>query len=136
MGKSKKNPIKQGFKSVTGAIFNPVREVARAVGVKDAVKGIDNVNREFNKHHTDVLDLVNNEKGKTQKKNDIRDGADLANAAAASAASTAASTAKETAEMEAERMLGGSKSRTLLTGPAGLEDEEENITRRTLAGRR
>jgi hypothetical protein len=35
---------------------------------------------------------------------------------------------------EAERMSGGSASRTLLTGPAGLEDEEESISRRTLKG--
>lgn len=131
----KKNPIKEATKAITNVVFNPVREVARTVGLKDAVKGVDNIKKVYNDVGIGGVDLLNNEKGKQQKKNDIRDGEILKQQAAAGAASAAAASTAENNRIEAERMGGGTASRTLLTGPAGLEEEEKNITRRTLAGR-
>ncbi len=40
--------------------------------------------------------------------------------------------ADDETQRQGDRMREGSASRTLLTGPAGLDDEEDSISRRTL----
>lgn len=132
----KKNPIKQVVNAATEVYTAPYREGARAIGADGIVglaQGAENLG---NKIGEGAIDLANNEKGKQQKK------ADAANAEAEkkqgelAAMETSRVNAANFAASEAERMSGGSKSRTLLTGPAGLDDEENrSITRRTLQAR-
>lgn len=132
----KKNPLKEAGHAVTGALFNPIREIGRTVGADGIVKGADDVKGAYNRVGDGGIDLTNNEKGKMQKKADIENGEIQKKQAAAAASAASAAATAENDRMESERMSGGTASRTLLTGPAGLEDEEQSISRRTLrAGR-
>lgn len=130
----KKNPIKQATEGITNAVFNPLRETARAVGLDDAVRGVDDVKKVYNDVGKGGIDLANNEKGKQRKKADREIGEMQKQQALAASNASAAAAAAENSRIEGERMNAGSASRTLLTGPAGLEDEEDSISRRTLAG--
>lgn len=131
----KKNPLKQIVQASQNVLFNPLREVARGVGAEGAVNFFDGAKKVYNDVGNGAIDLANNEKGKQQKKNDIRDGEILKQQNAAAATASAAAAAAENDRIESERMSGGTASRTLLTGPKGLDDEEKSISRRTLAGR-
>lgn len=132
----KKNPLKEIVKASGNILHNPIREVARAVGADGVVKGMDDLKKIHNDIGIGAIDLANNEKGKQQKKADAENAKQEEIARGAAAAESARVQAAETAAIESERMSAGSKSRTLLTGPAGLEDEEQSISRRTLQARR
>lgn len=131
----KKNPLKQVVEASGNILFNPAREVARAVGADGAVKFFDQGKKLHNDIGIGAIDLANDEKGKQQKK------ADEANRQAEATARTAAEdqskkqAAADYAASEESRMSAGSASRTLLTGPAGLDDEDVSISRRTLRAR-
>lgn len=132
-----KNPLKQITQAATDIITKPVSMAARAVGAGGIEDLANNVNRELVAGGDAIIDLANNEGAKQKAK------ADAENARQASAAAEAADqeskrvAAAEYADSESKRMSAGSKSRTLLTGPAGLEDSEDgtSITRRTLSAR-
>jgi hypothetical protein len=132
----KKNPLKEVIKGAADLAVAPLRETSRAIGADGIVRGLDDVKDFAAGVSTGAIDLANNEKGKQQKK------ADAANAEAAKQARNASETAARNQAAadfqasEAERMSAGSKSRTLLTGPAGLDDAEDmSISRRTLRAR-
>lgn len=132
----KKNPLKEVVKASGNILHNPIREVARAVGADGVVKGMDDLKGLHDKVGIGAIDLANNEKGKQQKKADEANR--IAEGQARSAAEDAAKkqAAADYQASEAERMSAGSKSRTLLTGPDGLQDEEDvSISRRTLRAR-
>lgn len=132
----KKNPLKEIVNASQNVLFNPIREVARTAGADGIVRGIDSVKQTYNDIGNGAIDLANNEKGKQQKKADAAAGEAAKIATATAAAETERTNAANYAASEADRMSAGSKSRTLLTGPAGLDDEDSrSITRRTLQAR-
>lgn len=130
------NPLKKVIKEATNLVATPYREAARAVGADGLVKGIQGAQDFATGVGVGGIDLANNEKGKQQKKADAANAESDGIARKAAAAASASAATAETARIEGDRMNSGSKSRTLLTGPAGLDDEEENksISRRTLSG--
>ena len=132
----KKNPIKQVIQASGNILHNPIREAARAVGADGIVKGMDKLKDVHNKVGIGAVDLINDEKGKQQKKADAANAEASKQAAVASAAEAKRVDAANFAASEAERMSAGSASRTLLTGPGGLDDEGPTIARRTLQARR
>ena len=132
----KKNPIKQVIQASGDVLHNPIREAARAVGADGIVKGMDKLKDVHNKVGIGAVDLINDEKGKQQKKADAANAEASKQAAVAQAAETKRVNDANFAASEAERMSAGSASRTLLTGPAGLEDEDPTIARRVLQARR
>lgn len=132
----KKNPIKQVMSAAADLTFNPIREVARTVGADGAVKAINDVKGFEEKVGHGTIDLINDEKGKQKKKEKAAGEAQARIDTANAAAETERTNAANYAASEAERMSAGSKSRTLLTGPAGLDDEDNrSVTRRTLQAR-
>lgn len=132
----KKNPLKEVVKASGNILHNPIREVARAVGADGIVKGMDDLKKLHNDVGIGAIDLANNEKGKQQKKADEANRAAEAEAKKQGEAAAARQAAADFQASETERMSAGSASRTLLTGPAGLDDEENlSISRRTLAAR-
>lgn len=129
----KKNPIKQLVKTTTDVFTNPVRETARAIGA-DGVVDVINQGKSFVTGSTNsAIDLAS---GKTSqmKKEAAAEGARQAAAQqAAFSESQRQAQLAESNRIESERMSAGQKSRTLLTGSSGL-DEEESISRRVLRG--
>lgn len=132
----KKNPVKQVIKAAGDTVAIPYREAARAVGADGIVNTIDGVRAMGEKYTNEVVDFASGSAKK--KKEEAKEGERIQAGRQAEAAMDESKrlAAAETARIEGERMSAGSKSRTLLTGPAGLEDEESGITRRTLQGRR
>lgn len=132
----KKNPIKQIASAVVDTIHIPEREIARGVGLQGVSDAFDTQRLTEKKHINETLDFATGSAKK--KKEEAREGTrrDEANAAAAAGEENKRLGLAETARIEEERMGTGSRSRTLLTGPAGLEDEAGGMSRRTLQGRR
>jgi len=128
-----RNPIKKILEGAVDITAAPYRMATEAIGAKGATAAIDQVRGGTTKLGEGVIDVTSG-KAQEQKK-----AAQAAQAKAASDAQAAESErnrqamAAESARIEGERMRAGSGARTLLTGPQGL-DEEESITRRTLAG--
>jgi hypothetical protein len=138
-----KNPVKQ-LAQIAVESFVPgasqVRTVeagANAVGAQ----GVADAANDFTKTTGQVGDgIIDQASGDAKKK---AEEATRNEAAAGAAADAAAAEEKkrlmgaEAASRESARMAAGSKSRTLLTGPAGLEDEngKKSVSRRTLAAR-
>ena len=135
-GGGNKNPIKQAINIATEAVHAPVREVARAVGadgIVDLSNGLRDTERKIG---IGAVDLANNEKGKQQKKADAASAEANRIAGIQAAEVQKQNDAAAYAESESNRMSAGSKSRTLLTGPKGLDDENGvTISRRTLRAR-
>lgn len=132
----KKNPIAQVIKAAGDTVAIPYREAARTVGADGIVSAIDGARGMGEKYTNETLNLATGSAAK--KKAEAKEGEQIAADRQAVVAGDEAKrlAAAESARIENERMGAGSKSRTLLTGPAGLEDEETGITRRTLQGRR
>jgi hypothetical protein len=133
-----KNPLRDVVDAGAKYVMAPAlvgREIAKTVGADGVVNAIDGVKNAYTDIGNGAIDLANDEAGKQKRAGDAREkeneNAQRANAAASASQAQSA----ETARMESDRMAGGSASRTLLTGPAGLEDEEKSISRRTLSGR-
>lgn len=133
----KKNPLKEVVKGAVNIVANPIREVARTVGADGIVKGVDSVKKIGTDVGYGAIDLANDEKGKQKRKAEAENAIAAGQAAVVAEADNKKKDEAAYAASEAERMASGSKSRTLLTGPAGLDDEEEtkSITRRTLSAR-
>lgn len=132
-----KNPIKEVIKGATDLVVAPIRETARAVGADGVVDLTQGTKNFVDNLGSGAIDLANNEKKKKQQQADAASTVvEQANQSAAASESQRQSQAAHDA-IENERMASGSKSRTLLTGPAGLDDEEDmTISRKTLSGRR
>jgi hypothetical protein len=113
------------------------REIAQAVGADGVVKGIDKWNNFQRNTASGVVSLAYDEKGKAKRASDEANKVAKAKSDLAADAEKKRVAAAESDRIEGERMSAGSKSRTLLTGPAGLEDNEDsqNISRRTLSAR-
>jgi hypothetical protein len=135
MGKGK-NPIKEAGRLITDAATTPFRETSRAAGADGIVDAIDGSTEALGNYQSGLVDKTSG-KDKRMKK----DAAEAAASAQAAANADADSKAKQAAAAEANRLdqermnSGASKSRTLLTGGTGLEDDEEmSISRKTLIG--
>lgn len=131
----KKSVVRQAIDGVQDMNYNGVRDIASAVGADGVVKTIDQEKEKGGGFAQGVLDEASGAKGKRQDAADAETGRQEEVARGVAAADRARTAAAATAKSEEERMSSGSKSRTLLTGPAGLEDEEESISRRTLRAR-
>ena len=128
----KKNPIKQTISTMADYLHDPASRALRQLGATGAADFVDGVKNKQNALGDATIDKVNGSDKK--KKQDMEEGQRIAAAGAASAADAESKrlALAESTRIEDERMSAGSKSRTLLTGPAGLEDEEQSISRRTL----
>jgi hypothetical protein len=136
MGGGNKNPLKQIVNAAADIAVAPIRETARAVGADGIVRGADDVKNFGSSVGNGIIDLANNEKGKQQKKADEASAVEEKKNAAVAADASAKQQADAFAASESARMSAGSKSRTLLTGPSGLEDEDGvTISRKTLKAR-
>lgn len=133
----KKNPIKQVISAAVDTVHIPEREIARAVGAQGLSDLYDKQRLTEKKYANETLDFATGSAAK--KKKEAKEGEAINAQRQAVAAGEAATRAQqaETARIENERMSAGSQSRTLLTGPGGLEDEEGvGASRRLLQGRR
>lgn len=135
------NPVKQVTDAVTDTFVAPTRELARAAGLDGVVDLAENIKREAAAGTQLVSDLATGE-GKRK----AEEAAKKANAAAAAENTRIEGENKQkeaaaNAAVEDARMSAGSKSRTLLTGPKGLEDETDasgqpiTMSRKTLRAR-
>ena len=132
-----KNPIKQLTQAATDLVTKPVSMAARAVGAGGIEDLANNANRELVAGGDMVVDLANNEGQKQKAKADAENAAAQAKDKENADIESKRVATAENDRIEGERMSAGSKSRTLLTGPAGLEDEEgeKSTARRTLSAR-
>lgn len=128
-----KNPLKQAFKAVTGIVTKPLEAGAKLIGAKGLARGIDKFGDKVVGATSGIIDATSGKASQMKKDAAAESARQMGMAQAAEAEKSRQAQAAESARMDSERMSAGSKSRTLLTGPAGL-DEEESITRRTLAG--
>ena len=127
------NPLKQIVNTVTDVVAKPFREAARAVGADGVVDAVDSI-RDKQRGVTGAI--IDTTSGKaSQMKKDAEAGAAKAqqNADAEAAGEKKRAQEAANAKRESDRMSAGEKSKTLLTGSSGLDDEE-SISRRTLRG--
>lgn len=129
-----KNPLKQVFKATGDLVTNPLRETARAIGADGVVDALDKGKDFYNGINNSLIDKASGKEKRLAQEAEAAGERKAGMARSAAAAETSRKAAAANAAVEAERMSGGSASRTLLTGPAGLEDEEESISRKTLMG--
>jgi hypothetical protein len=133
----KKNPIEQAVTGVADAtLIRPTRDIANAVGAQGVADGIDQAQGRHSELGNQVLDMASGDAKKKKEEAHAGTARDEARAASAAADEAKRLGLAENARIEGERMSQGSKSRTLLTGPAGLGDEAGGMSRRTLQGRR
>ncbi len=134
--KLKGNPIKQLKKAAVDVLAKPTREVSRAVGADGLVSKIDSASGTVNALGDFAVDRVSGKYDQQKKQMQSMEAAAVNAATMENQKRAAAASAAETARIENERMSGGSKARTLLTGASGLDEEDENAsyTRRTLMG--
>lgn len=134
------NPIKKIVDEVTTGTVELgtgiIREGARAVGADGIVDGAEKLKEETRKGAAGLSDMATGEDKKqaaaAKIKADQQAAVDNANAEAEKKKQNDAAFAAS----EEKRMAAGSKSRTLLTGPKGLEDEDGvTMSRRTLTAR-
>ncbi len=128
------NPVKKVIKKVTHDLTRPTREVARSIGADGVVNYIDKENATI-KGYSDAAIDKGSGKDKRMKAAADQENQRLQGIAANNSRAAAQQAADaETSRIEGERMAGDSSTRTLLTGPQGLEDEEESISRKVLRG--
>lgn len=134
------NPIKQITRAATdvveGVVVNPIRETARVVGADGVVEAADQLNAGLDHIGTQTGEVISGENVKRDKERAAAAGAAQAVETERQVQEDKKQKDEANAEIERDRMAAGSRSRTLLTGPRGLEDEEGvTISRRTLGGR-
>jgi hypothetical protein len=136
------NPIKQITDAATDIVSAPIRETSRTLGLD----GVVNAAEDFKRFGTTSAEMIAGEiTGDNKKKKEEAAAEEATKKAAEDNATNLQNEAdakkkkdEATAEIEKERMAAGSKSRTLLTGPRGLEEEDGqriSASRRTLRAR-
>ena len=130
------NPLRQIVTAATDVVLSPIRETARAVGLDGVVQAAEGVKDFAGNTTQQISDLATGEGAKREKEYEGRVAAEQGAAAETAQTETRRQVAAVNSEAETARMAAGSRSRTLLTGPKGLEDDTKVPTaRRTLSAR-
>lgn len=108
--------------------------IFRQIGLTGVSDGIDKVKGFADGINNKVVDMATGDDKRQKAKAKAENNRVAGIHAAAASRSAAEASAAETARVEGERMSAGSGSRTLLTGPKGLEDEEGSVSRKYLTG--
>lgn len=139
MGKN--SVVQQVVRGVTDVVVAPARETARVVGAEGVVEGWDNVKKEVDSGFQQIGDLASGDNKKQAAESAAMEAAKEAEAVKEVEADTKKKETEANNAIEEKRMSAGSRSRTLLTGPKGLDEETDStgkkitISRRTLKAR-
>lgn len=137
------DPISKGVKAVSTAatdlVYNPITETSRFLGLN----GLADLSQGLKKFEQRAVlqtgDLVTGENVRRRKEGEQADEADAQHRGAVAAAANKKASDDAFADSEKQRMSAGAGARTMLTGPAGLEDANQDeqgysIARKYLKG--
>lgn len=137
------NPVKKAIQVVTKAVtggyaVDAIKEGAQVVGAKGVADLATNYNQTVEKGFEMAYNMASGKDKEMKAEAEAAAKEQAAQAQRENEAEQARETSERNAAIEKERMAAGSASRTLLTGPAGLEDEEDgvSISRKYLSARR